>query len=196
MSQNINNINNEATVGAVAQLAQLGAGAVGAVKGAYAQHKAQKKAKKEKEEDLKMKEETRQLNKFDVAYENVMSKLYVPLSEDEHKEKGFFAKAGDLAGKAAKLAALAGAGYGIYKLGGAAAKNPGGVVGALKDAGSGAAAATKDTAQGMATGARLGRSGLEKAIRQAEIDQINKANSMNPQVKKDIEDTVNKLGLK
>ena len=122
MSQNINNINNEATVGAVAQLAQLGAGAVGAVKGAYAQHKAQKKAKKEKEEDLKMKEETRQLNKFDVAYENVMSKLYVPLSEDEHKEKGFFAKAGDLAGKAAKLAALAGAGYGIYKLGGAAQK--------------------------------------------------------------------------
>ena len=122
MSQNINNINNEATVGAVAQLAQLGAGAVGAVKGAYAQHKAQKKAKKEKEEDLKMKEETRQLNKFDVAYENVMSKLYVPLSEDEHKEKGFFAKAGDLAGKAAKLAALAGAGYGIYKLGGAAEK--------------------------------------------------------------------------
>ena len=133
MSQNINNINNEATVGAVAQLAQLGAGAVGAVKGAYAQHKAQKKAKKEKEEDLKMKEETRQLNKFDVAYENVMSKLYVPLSEDEHKEKGFFAKAGDLAGKAAKLAALAGAGYGIYKLGGAAAKNPDGVGGALKD---------------------------------------------------------------
>jgi len=134
MSQNINNINNEATVGAVAQLAQLGAGAVGAVKGAYAQHKAQKKAKKEKEEDLKMKEETRQLNKFDVAYENVMSKLYVPLSEDEHKEKGFFAKAGDLAGKAAKLAALAGAGYGIYKLGGAA-KEAGSFGGGMKKLG-------------------------------------------------------------
>lgn len=133
MSQNINNINNEATVGAVAQLAQLGAGAVGAVKGAYAQHKAKKKAEKE-EKDLKMKEETRQLNKFDVAYENVMSKLYVPLSEDEHKEKGFFAKAGSLAGKAAKLAALAGAGYGIYKLGGAA-KEAGSLSGGAKKLG-------------------------------------------------------------
>jgi len=185
MSQNINNINNEATVGAVAQLAQLGAGAVGAVKGAYAQHKAKKKAEKE-EKDLKMKEETRQLNKFDVAYENVMSKLYVPLSEDEHKEKGFFAKAGSLAGKAAKLAALAGAGYGIYKLGGAAAKNPGGVVGALKDTGSSSAAIAKDRVQGIATGAR-GQAALDRTVRDAEINAINKVNRMDPKTKQDIE---------
>ena len=177
MEDNINNVNE----GAIKTAADMGASFLvpgyaqakrvkhtvsGAVKGHLA-----KKEKKSKPMNNNSK------TKFDEAYERTMSRFITPVTEDEHKEKGFLGKLGSAAKTAAGLGAaalaggaiaspefrskLVGGAKGLVKGAGLGYKQ-GGVVGATDAAQGAADAASKAYGAGVDAGTLKG---AEQAIK-------------------------------
>ena len=161
MEDNINNVNE----GAIKTAADMGASFLvpgyaqakrvkhtvsGAVKGHLA-----KKEKKSKPMNNNSK------TKFDEAYERTMSRFITPVTEDEHKEKGFLGKLGSAAKTAAGLGAAALAGGAI-----ASPEFRSKLVGGAKGLVKGAKVGYTDPVGGVQTSADVAK-GVERGVDKA-----------------------------